>query len=198
MFQAAPGCKILAIEDNAALLFLQSQLFEMWRWSRGITVFTRHTDRNRNDENTGVAALLVPAYRDGRVRLPWNGVEGRSYIREKIRELIFWPNGKTTDTVMAEWTGAANLSKIIATVKTGRVGSVITLNLPRERHLNQPQSEADREVAEQDLPPWLRSPDTIDGQPIRQHHFQRVPDYEIERSAGVAVPLARDRRSDGT
>jgi hypothetical protein len=197
MFQSAPGCKILAIEENSALMFLRSDLFEMWRWSRGITVFNWRTDRNKNHEVTGVAARLVPAYRDGRVRLPYNGAEVRSYIREKIRELTLWPHTRTSDTVMAEWVGAASLDKIIATVRTGRVGGVITLNLPRERHLNVPQSEADREVAERDLPPWMRSPDTVDGQPVQQHHFQHVPDYEIERSAGVAVPLSEEQRRGG-
>jgi hypothetical protein len=197
IFQAAPGCKILAIEENAARLFLQSDLFQKWRWSRNITVFNWHTDRNRNDPVKGVEALLMPAYRDGRVRLPWNGIEVRNYVREKIRELIFWPNGRTTDTVMAEWVGAARLPDIIATVRTGRVGGVITLNLPRERHLNQPQSEEEREVAERDLPPWMRSPDTVNGQPVSRHRAIE-PDLEIERAAGLALPLDPNRRPDGT
>ena len=94
----------LIVEANAAQRFMmQYDHFRRWMSQHGIQVTAHQTNRNKSDEEYGVQTL-APIYRDGRVRLPGNALDGsRVRMNSLVKEVTAWPNGSTDDCVMAHW-----------------------------------------------------------------------------------------------
>ena len=94
----------LIVEANAAQRFMmQYDHFRRWMSQHGIQVTAHQTNRNKSDEEYGVQTL-APIYRDGRVRLPGNALDGsRVRMNSLVKEVTSWPNGSTDDCVMAHW-----------------------------------------------------------------------------------------------
>lgn len=98
--------KILIIERNGAQRFLgQLDYFRRWCAFRGVSYYPHDTMSNKADENYGVQ-ILRDLYRTGRVRLPnkaTHGDMGHMISRQLVDEVTVWPDGLTTDCVMAQW-----------------------------------------------------------------------------------------------
>jgi hypothetical protein len=93
----------LIVEHNAAQKhMLQYPFFSEWCAARGVTLVPHTTTINRTDPDLGVE-MLAPIYREGLARLPYAGVEEKVFADAFRREACAWPEGSTTDLVMAHW-----------------------------------------------------------------------------------------------
>lgn len=102
----------LVIEVNTAnRWFTQYPFFQEWCAARGVTVVRHTTGTNKTDPVLGVE-MLGPLYRDGEVRLPYQGYAERLYVDQFVREARTWPEGQTDDQVMAHWFVNSNLTTL--------------------------------------------------------------------------------------
>lgn len=60
------------------------------------------TRNNKPDPGIGVAAMS-PWFERGWVHIPWGDLASQRAMRQLVDELVQWPGGRTTDTVMALW-----------------------------------------------------------------------------------------------
>jgi hypothetical protein len=87
-----------------------------WCRARGVVVVPHDTNRiNKADKETG-PEMLNPLYRDGKVDLPYAGYEERMFSDVFMREAVNWPEGSSTDLVMAHWFLAYRLPTLIIAV----------------------------------------------------------------------------------
>jgi len=108
--------RVWIIEANACQRHLfQYEHFHRWKRKWGyVEVIAHQTQKNKLDPILGVEARIPMGYRIGRKRLPRKpGTDSLNYIKHKVHELTTYPSCKTTDTVMADWFGEANLEEII-------------------------------------------------------------------------------------
>jgi len=113
---AGQAIRVWVIEANACQKHLfQYEHFHRWKRKWGyVEVIAHQTQKNKLDPILGIEARIPMAYRIGRKRLPRKpGTDSLNYIKHKVHELTTYPNCKTTDTVMADWFGEANLDEII-------------------------------------------------------------------------------------
>jgi len=90
------------VEQNAAQRFLlQYDHMHRWRAKWGVRVIPHSTGANKADANYGVYTL-APHYEFGRVRIPYTDLAKTDAIK-LISEIKNYPNGRTDDTVMAQW-----------------------------------------------------------------------------------------------
>jgi hypothetical protein len=110
------------VEQNAAQRFLlQYDHMHRWRAKWGVRVIPHSTGANKADANYGVYTL-APHYEFGRVRIPYTDLAKTDAIK-LISEIKNYPNGRTDDTVMAQWFLEWNLPAL----------SVPKVNLQRQK-----------------------------------------------------------------
>ncbi len=91
-------------EANAAQRFvLQYDHAKRWQRKHGVSVIPHQTHRNKHDDDLGVETI-APHWKHGRVRLPGkNNTPARIQSMKLVDEVTRWPEGGTTDCVMAQW-----------------------------------------------------------------------------------------------
>ncbi len=60
------------------------------------------TRTNKPDPEMGVQAM-APRFENGQFHIPWGDIHSRRKMQQLVEELIQYPSGRTTDTVMALW-----------------------------------------------------------------------------------------------
>lgn len=91
------------IESVAAFKhILQQPYIQRWAAEHNIILMPHQTSLNKNDPKLGVTSL-ADYFRQGKVRLPDNGARARIAVRDLTAELLNWPDGRTSDLVMAVW-----------------------------------------------------------------------------------------------
>lgn len=95
--------RAMIVEVNAAQRFLLAQP-HVRRWStmHGIALYPHTTSINKADPIYGVTGI-ADFFRQGAIRLPVGGPEGRLAVRPLVHELTTWPEGRTDDLVMSVW-----------------------------------------------------------------------------------------------
>lgn len=102
----------LIVEQNAAQKFLtQYQFFQDWLRSRRITLVPHQTQGNKTDPQWGVQPM-GSLFRLGKVTLPWSAPWGRKVSQPLVDEALRWPEGSTSDCVMAMWFVYWNIRKL--------------------------------------------------------------------------------------
>lgn len=102
------------VESNAAQRFLlQFEHTKRWQAKWGLTVIGHETHRNKADPLYGIQTI-GNHYRWGRVRLPGKG-DARMASLKLVDEVTKYPQGVTTDCVMAHWFLEWGLSTLVNT-----------------------------------------------------------------------------------
>jgi hypothetical protein len=104
------------IEANSAFkLLLQYAHFRSWRDKWNVRVIPHRTAWNKEDEQIGVEALLPNLYRYGLKRIPRSSsdIEAVGFSEALRKELTTYPEGATTDLVMADWFGEVHMRTIL-------------------------------------------------------------------------------------
>jgi hypothetical protein len=90
-------------EINAAQRwFLHQPHVQRWIDVTGVRILPHTTSANKADPKFGVESLGV-LFRDGLIRLPYQGPSTRMKIQSFIDEHLRYPDSDTDDTVMADW-----------------------------------------------------------------------------------------------
>ncbi|HYZ12242.1 MAG TPA: hypothetical protein VFA08_01355 [Actinomycetota bacterium] len=121
------------IEGNSAFKGLvQYDHFRAWQRRHGAAVILHQTQRNKNDEQTGVEALLPPLYRQGLKRLPASrgDMDARGFTIKFAKELTEYPESATKDLVMADWQAEWNMAKILAVGRRATGRAIVDTALP--------------------------------------------------------------------
>jgi hypothetical protein len=97
--------RYVIVETRAAQTYLlQYPFVREWAQQRGVTLIPHDTNRsNKADPNFGVQASNGPVYKEGRLRLPYAGYEEKLFADNFQREAVSFPEGATSDIVMAHW-----------------------------------------------------------------------------------------------
>lgn len=99
----------LVVEVNTANRWLlQYPFVAEWALARGITIVRHTTGVNKADPDKGVQ-MLGPLYRQGLISIPYGGYQEKLYADAFSREACSWPEGSTSDQVMAHWFFNSNL-----------------------------------------------------------------------------------------
>ena len=96
----------VVVETNAAQKWLLSQPHvQRWMMMTGQR-FVPHTTggANKNDPKYGLESI-GDLFRQGRVRIPWGGIEARNIMQPLINEAVRYPDYDTTDLIMSTWFG---------------------------------------------------------------------------------------------
>ncbi len=110
--QAGHPIKIWIIEANAfARHLMQYEHFKRWKAKWGVDVIPHQTQRNKIDPKLGVEGLLPSLYHDGLKRIPYmrSDLDVLTFTNALRAELRTWPEGASTDTVIADWIGEFQL-----------------------------------------------------------------------------------------
>lgn len=104
------------IEANAAHRYLlQTFAYQKFRryWPQ-VKVFPHQTQKNKQDAEYGVDALLPMLYKRGKKRLPRRkgDLKALTYMATKEKELTRYPTHPTDDTVMCDWFGEVRMNEI--------------------------------------------------------------------------------------
>lgn len=99
-------------EINAAQrYFLDSPIFKSWAQQANVRGVRHSTALNKIDADYGVQSM-TNVYERGLVRLPWVRGEGRLKVLKLVDEILSYPEGATSDCVMAQWFLEYNLPKL--------------------------------------------------------------------------------------
>jgi hypothetical protein len=92
------------IEVNGYQLGLEQVVNQKLQESgRAFTIEPHHTSRNtKPDPEIGVSGMAAMIER-GMLHIPWADPHSRRVMGPLVKELIEFPGGRTTDTVMALW-----------------------------------------------------------------------------------------------
>lgn len=92
------------VEINAAQRYLlQYDFVRDWVALNSVHLIPHTTGRNKTDPQLGVETI-APHWEFGRIRLPFKpGAGGEKMSQLLVDEVTTYPNGRTTDLVMAEW-----------------------------------------------------------------------------------------------
>lgn len=104
-----------------------------WMAQRGVFLIPHATGMNKNDPDRGVE-MLRPLYQSGRVEIPYFGPEEVYFADAWRQEACSWPEGGTSDIIMAHW--------------------FLLYRLP---NLMVAQVQDDEEELSPDVPAWARS-----------------------------------------
>lgn len=92
------------VEDNAmnaqVVQYNEEIVHELAR--RGIRVVPHHTDSKKWDSQFGVESM-APLYSAGLVSIPWKTANARRKFQPLVEQLMQFPMGTLSDTVMAHW-----------------------------------------------------------------------------------------------
>lgn len=103
----------LIVEINTAQKWLlQYPFVNEWAIARGVTIVRHTTGVNRADPERGVE-MLRPIYKKGQARIPYGGHEEKLFADQLKREACAWPEGSSTDLVMAHWFFNAKLPTLL-------------------------------------------------------------------------------------
>lgn len=107
--------RFLIVEQNAQQKWLtQYEFVRTWAQNRGIVLLPHQTNRiGKADPDRGVE-MNRNLYRDGRIRLPYMGIEEKFLADAFKREATSWPEGDSSDLVMAHWFLTYNLQNLLA------------------------------------------------------------------------------------
>jgi hypothetical protein len=106
--------KVWVIEGNFGRSFGQPATYGYFEKSHpDVSLLWPTTSKNKTSIVTGVQALLPPLFKAGRMRLPYRGDNERTFVRQFVQELVAFPHGRTTDTVMSAWLGEANIRTVL-------------------------------------------------------------------------------------
>jgi hypothetical protein len=129
--------RVWVIEGNGAFKHLIGyDHYKLWQQTfRDVGVILHKTGLNKNDQQSGVEALMPALYREGRKRLPYHPEdrEARRFVDAFRRELITYPDGATSDMVMADWMAEWNMKQIQSRTRrqVGEEAKVIDARLPK-------------------------------------------------------------------
>jgi hypothetical protein len=91
------------VETNAAQKWLLNQPYaQKWGVLNQVLIQPHTTHMNKNDPAFGVGAV-AEFIKQGRVNLPDGDPYARVAVKNLTSELLVWPNGRTSDQVMAFW-----------------------------------------------------------------------------------------------
>jgi hypothetical protein len=124
--------KCWVIEGNSAFKhLLQYDHFRTWQRRWRVTVIPHKTGLNKIDQEMGVEALLPPLYRQGLKRIPRKpgDLDSLRFTRAFVKELTTYPEGATTDMVMADWEGEWNMARILMAARP-KAPQAADLHLP--------------------------------------------------------------------
>jgi hypothetical protein len=126
--------RVWIIEGNSAFRHLVAyDHYAEWRrrWSVSV-ILHKTTGLNKNDEKSGVEALLPGLYRQGLKRLSAHP-EDRAAVRfldDFRKELTQYPDGATNDLVMADWMAEWNMRSILVAARQIEHSLAVDNNLP--------------------------------------------------------------------
>lgn len=93
------------VEVNAAQRWLLSQPHvQRWTAAHGVVFLPHTTHVNKADPKFGFESI-GDLFRQGHIRLPWNGPQARERVNDLITEGVKYPDGDTTDLLMSCWFG---------------------------------------------------------------------------------------------
>ena len=93
------------VETNAAQRWLLSQPHvQRWMVKTGQRFLPHTTHANKNDPKFGLESI-GDLFRQGRIRIPWGGIEARNIMQPLINEAVRYPDYDTTDLIMSVWFG---------------------------------------------------------------------------------------------
>jgi hypothetical protein len=102
---------ICVFEENSF-----KNISERPEWNRIVPLFRRvvyqKTANNKNDTELGIWSLAAD-FEMGRIRLPWANEESREKSKYLVTEALSYPNGQTTDVLMALWFIKWNFKKLM-------------------------------------------------------------------------------------
>jgi transposase-like protein len=107
-----PYTYLVAEVNTANRWLLQYPFVSEWAAARGITIVRHTTGTNKADPERGVE-MLGPLYRAGQVSFPYGGLAEKTYADAFAREACSWPEGSSTDQVMAHWFLNAKLPTMV-------------------------------------------------------------------------------------
>ncbi len=116
--------KCWVIEGNSAFRHLvQYDHYRRWQqqWPGVNVILHKTSDVNKFDAVLGVEAILPQLYSQGLARLPRKpgDLEALTFMNAFIKELTQYPEGATTDLVMAHWQLCWNLEHIVRMATRG-------------------------------------------------------------------------------
>jgi hypothetical protein len=95
--------QLVVFEQNAAQKwFLQMPHVQRWQQMTGVRVVGHSTNVNKADPKYGVESI-ADEFRQGMMRLPWQGAVAREKVEDLLHELYRYPDGETSDLVMMTW-----------------------------------------------------------------------------------------------
>jgi hypothetical protein len=110
----------VVVEINAAQRWLLSQPHvQRWQTLTGVTLVPHSTGINKNDAEYGVETL-GGWFKHGKIRIPTGDPQSRLAADPLIKELLNYPNGKTTDMVMSTWFATLSVHKHFTGRQQGR------------------------------------------------------------------------------
>jgi hypothetical protein len=93
------------VEVNAAQRWLINQPHvPRWMLATGVTFLPHTTHINKQDPKYGLESI-GDLFRQGKIRIPWNGTATRNRVDILIDEGTRYPEADTTDVVMSTWFG---------------------------------------------------------------------------------------------
>jgi hypothetical protein len=106
------------LEANSAFQhLLQYDHFRQWQHKWGVIVVPHKTGLNKRDSQTGVEALLPNLFRQGLMRIPRGDSESLRFAQSYAKELVSYPEGLTSDLVMATWFSEWNMARILSAAR---------------------------------------------------------------------------------
>ena len=93
----------VVFEVNAAQRWLLSQPHvQRWTANHGIAFLPHTTHINKQDPKFGLESI-GDLFRQGFIRLPWNGPQPRARVNDLVTEATKYPDADTTDLIMSVW-----------------------------------------------------------------------------------------------
>jgi hypothetical protein len=102
MTAGAPIRDVIFEVNAAQRWFLHQPHVQKWIDVTGVKVIPHTTSTNKSDPKFGVESL-GDLFRQGLIRLPWNGPTTKLKIQDFIDEHLNYPEHDTDDCVMADW-----------------------------------------------------------------------------------------------
>lgn len=95
--------RYFVMEINAAQKWaMQYPFFMRWANSREVAIIPHTTTKNKTDVERGVE-MLRPVYQFAKVHIPYGGYEEKLLADAWRREACAYPEGQTSDLIMAHW-----------------------------------------------------------------------------------------------
>ena len=98
----APITDVIFEINAAQRWFLHQPHVQRWQQVTGVRIIPHTTTTNKSDPKFGVESLGV-LFRNGQIRIPWQGPMARVKFQNFINEHLRYPDSDTDDNVMSDW-----------------------------------------------------------------------------------------------